>query len=51
MQRNVETMLARKLIAGEMADETAVTIDSNGERLFFRECNNLGTTNLKRWKR
>ncbi len=35
LQREVETVLARKLIAGEVADDDAITIDSDGEHLLF----------------
>ena len=35
LQREVETVLARKLIAGEIVDSDSVTVDTDGERLLF----------------
>jgi ATP-dependent Clp protease ATP-binding subunit ClpB len=37
LQRAVETVLARKLIAGEITDGSAVTIDTDGEKLLFHQ--------------
>ncbi len=36
LQREVETVLARKLIGGEIADGDAVTLDADGEMLLFQ---------------
>jgi ATP-dependent Clp protease ATP-binding subunit ClpB len=36
LQREVETVLARKLISGEITDEASIIVDADGERLLFR---------------
>ncbi|MBT9139834.1 MAG: Chaperone protein ClpB 1 [Dehalococcoidia bacterium] len=36
LQREVETVLARKLIGGEIADGDSVTLDTDGEMLLFQ---------------
>jgi len=39
LQREVETVLARKLISGEIADGASVMLDADGERLLFQISN------------
>lgn len=39
LQREVETVLARKLIAGEVTDGASITLDTDGERLLFQTGN------------
>jgi len=39
LQREVETVLARKLIADEITDGDSVTLDTDGERLLFQTGN------------
>ena len=36
MQSKIETLIARKIIAGEIAPESTVTVDYDGEKLICR---------------
>ncbi|NLW71025.1 MAG: ATP-dependent chaperone ClpB [Eubacteriaceae bacterium] len=37
IQHNVETMVAKYIIANELEENTSITIDADGEKLFFTE--------------
>ena len=37
IQSRIETLLARRIIEGDLAPDTTVTVDSDGERLFIKD--------------
>ena len=36
IEQNVETMIAKEIIAGSIKPDTTITVDSDGEKLFIK---------------